>query len=395
MKRGHSHTTSKRQRLDLLSVSCYCVAIQSVRAFTPISDPMRNNKNKCEGPDCKRNSPNLAHHESKSHNVRNFGESFAIRMASYQREEDERLVEEGLLFTDETCDVEESTMQRRIFLASMLATTLITPTVAAGYDKAYPVNLDFDNGDSSVNLQSLREERISAKKAEVKKTKADLRSSQPFAFRNKKDIIGSAVWGGALWLLSGSRSNPLVKPIANALYDENTRKGAWVKDRNEGFFAPFPAAFKILIGFIFFLLGILTDRSLLLLAEGESNVVLQLAGVSLIGGASLELGRIASGEKQPTREEGERDQLLVSEFEEFASKKLIAGQGGSVHKSEVINSFRRFFAKYRVENDKYPLVDLEIERLLRRWAKMQGNAEGMSSAGFMKDIQLNTEAEIR
>ena len=132
-----------------------------------------------------------------------------------------------------------------------------------------------------------------------------------------------------------------------------------------------------------------------LLAEGESNVVLQLAGVSLIGGASLELGRIASGEKQPTREEGERDQQLVSEFEEFASKKLIAGQGGSVHKSEVINSFRRYFAKYRVENDDYPLVDLEIERLLRRWARMQGNLEGMTSAGFMKDIQLNTESEIR
>ena len=393
MKRVHSQSISKRQRLGLLSVSCYCAAFQSVAAFTPISDPMRNNNNNCEGPDCKQVSPNLSH-ENKSRNFRKSGESFAVRMASYRREEDQRLIEENLDLTDDTLDLEENTIQRRMFLTSMFASTLIIPTVASAYDKAYPVNLDFDNGDSSINLQTLRQERISAKKAEAKQTSADLRS-QPFAFRNKKDVIGSAVWGGALWLLSGSRSNPLVKPIANSLYDENTKKGAWVKDRNDGYFAPFPAAFKILMGFLFLVLGVLSDRALLLLAEGQSNVVLQLAGVSLIGGASLELGRIASGEKQPTREEGERDQQLVSEFEEFASKKLIAGQGGSVHKSEVINSFRRYFAKYRVENDDYPLVDLEIERLLRRWARMQGNLEGMTSAGFMKDIQLNTESEIR
>ena len=385
--------TPRRRKLNLFSMSCHLASVQVATCFTPMSDPMRKNKNKCEGPGCER-KPSKISHSNEPLNIRNLGENFAIRMASYQREEGERLFHEESKMTGGTFDGEDSIMQRRVFLTSMFATTLMAPAAASGYDKAYPVNLDFDNGDSSVNLQSLREERISAKKAEAKKTKSDL-ISQPFAFRNKKDVIGSVVWSGALWLLSGSRSNPLVNPIANMLYDENTNKGAWVKDRNEGYFAPFPAAFKILMGFIFLILGVIADRSLLFVAEGESTVVLQLAGVSLIGGASLELGRIASGEKQPTREESERYQLLVSEFEEFASRKLIAGQGGSVHKSEVINSFRRYFAKYRVENDEYPLVDLEIERLLRRWTKMQGNLEGLSSAGFIKDVQLNTQTEIR
>jgi hypothetical protein len=149
------------------------------------------------------------------------------------------------------------------------------------------------------------------------------------------------------------------------------------------------------MGIVFLLLGVFVDRALLLVADGQSSTVLQLAGVSLIGGASLELGRVASGEKMKTREDSERDDTLADEFEEFASKKLIIGQGGSVHRSEVIKSFRRYFAKYRVENDDYPLNDLEIEQLLREWSRKMGNAESMSSSGFIKNIKINTEAEIK
>ena len=294
-------------------------------------------------------------------------------------------------------DGEEIIQERRKFLEGMFvasAAGLILPMAANAYDKAYPVNLDFENNDSTKNLQSIREERISVQRAKAKQSKSDL-INKPFMIKDTKDVIGSAVWAGSLWLLSGSRSNPLVKPIANALYDTNTKKGAWVKDRNDGLFAPFPAAFSILMGFIFLILGFITDRVLLYAAEGESTVVLQLAGVSLIGGASLELGRIASGEKMKTRENAERDQNLADEFEEFAGRKLIYGEGGSVHRSEVIKSFRRYYGKYRVENEQFPLGDLEIEQLLRGWNRRNGNLETMSGSGFLKNVKINEQAEIK
>ena len=96
-----------------------------------------------------------------------------------------------------------------------------------------------------------------------------------------------------------------------------------------------------------------------------------------------------------TRDDAERESELQDEFEEFASKRLIVGQGGSLHRSEVTRAFRRYYAKYRIENDEYPLSDLEIERLLRNWNKRMGNELNVSSAGFLKGVQINSQAEIR
>lgn len=381
----------------------------SANAFTPSS-----RENKREGPLCPRRStlptikgkgkgkPPLE--RNRLDDLDNIGNNFAMRMASHQHEEaetadKERLLNAHSIIPDDIND-EETVLERRSFLQGMLIATstsaglLVMPSISNAYDKAYPVNLDFVNDDSSRNLEAIRTERISVKKAKVKQSKDDL-LKEPLAFRNVKDVFGSVAWSGALWLLLGSRSNPLVKPIANALYDTNTRKGAWVKDRNDGLFAPFPAAFSILMGIVFLFLGIFADRALLLISEGDSNGVLQLAGVSLIGGASVELGRIASGEKMKTRDDAERDMTLANEFEEFASKRLVYGQGGSVHRSEVINSFRRFFGKYRVDNDQYPLGDIEIEQVLRAWNKRMGNQESMSSSGFIKNIKINSKAEIK
>lgn len=298
-------------------------------------------------------------------------------------------------------DNESNVQQRRMFIATLFATsssaiitTTSNPEPAIAFEKSYPVNLDFDNDDSSINLQSIRQERIAVQKSQAKQVKSDL-LTQPFMFKTKEDIISSVVWGGALWLLTGSRSNPLVRPLANILYDENTEEGAWVKDRNDGLFAPLPAGFMAIMGILFLILGFVTDRGLLLLADGNSNSVLQMAGVSLIGGASLELGRIASGEKMITREDLNRKTMLADEFSEFASNRLIVGEGGAVHRSEIIKAFRRYFAKYRVENDQYPLTDLEIERLIRTWNRMEGNEEGISSAGFLKGVKINDQAVLR
>ena len=96
-----------------------------------------------------------------------------------------------------------------------------------------------------------------------------------------------------------------------------------------------------------------------------------------------------------TKEEMLRDKMLVEEFDEFAERRLVVVKGVSVHRSDVTKSFRKYFAKYRVENEEYPLADIEIERLLKRWNTYNGSREEISSAGFLKGLKINTDAEIQ
>jgi len=380
-------------------------------AFTPSQD-VSNKNQKCQDPFYQRRSSrvslapsnqNLMNSRDKQIREGNSVDNFAVRMAKYEQEETEKEYNDsspqphlraGPNSEREDLDSEEVALQRRKFIKGLIGATAAGLAPAHAFERAYPQDLDFANGDSTRNLEYIRQERIAVQKSRTKQTKEDI-IRKPFTLKNKNDFIGSAAWGAALWLLSGSRSNPLVRPLGNLLYDTNTNKGAWLKDRNEGLFTPFPAAFSLLMGAVFLILGVITDRALLLAAEGESTVVLQLAGVSLIAGASLELGRVASGEKQQSRDDSERDETLANEFDEFAERRLIVNQGGSCHRSEVTKAFRRYFAKYRVENDEYPLVDLEIERLLRSWNKRNGNPEDISSAGFLKNVKINTQAIVR
>jgi len=323
------------------------------------------------------------------------GESFAIRMKMVQTEyEIEEPSSKSPSAEDagigkREADTQEQLQQRRNFLSTMLsATAALSAPAAYAYERSYPQDLDFVNGDISRDLARVREDRISAQKAKAKQSMDDL-SSQPLLLRTKKDVLGSVVWAGALWFLAGSRSNPLVTPIANVLYDESEQQ--WLKDRNDGLFAKPPAPLLFVLGAVFLLLGVVVDRSVLFLAEGDSDFALELAGVSLIGGGALELGRIASGEKVDTRDDFDRDSQLADEFAEFAASRL--KPGGNCHRSEVVKAFRRFYGKYRVENDQYPLTDLEIERLVRKWNRSMGNEE-MSSAGFFKGIQINDQADV-
>lgn len=217
------------------------------------------------------------------------------------------------------------------------------PAKAATYSRTFPVDLDFENNDTTKDLTALREAKIRQQKASTKKS-MDYVSADPLTFRGPKDVLTSATWGGALWLLSGSRSNPLVTPLANALYDPTEEE--WLQDRNESLFAPVPPYLYFVLSCAFFFLGIVTDRILLLATEGDANVSLQLAGVSLITGGSLELGRIFSGEKQLTRKELDRTMELEREFTEFAENRLMPG--GNCHRSEVVKAFRRYYAKVGV-----------------------------------------------
>ena len=57
-----------------------------------------------------------------------------------------------------------------------------------------------------------------------------------------------------------------------------------------------------------------------------------------------------------TKDENDRAVQLEDEFEEFAEKRLKLG--GNCHKSDVVKSFRRYFAKYRqADSEQYPLTE--------------------------------------
>ena len=245
-------------------------------------------------------------------------------------------------------DDTEKPESRRQILSTLVSACVVVSTLqegskqAAAYERTFPVDLDFENGDTSKDLTALREAKIARQKANTKKD-MDYVSTDPLTFRGPKDFLTCTLWGGALWLLSGSRSNPLVTPLANALYNQEEEQ--WLKDRNEGLFASVPPYLLFVLSAVFFFVGVVMDRLLLLATEGDANVSLQLAGVSLIAGGALELGRIFSGEKGQTRQDFDRDVQLEQEFAEFAENRLMPG--GNCHRSEVVTAFRRYYAKVR------------------------------------------------
>jgi hypothetical protein len=278
---------------------------------------------------------------------------------------------------------EGDSMSRRRMLGAVAATVLATTSLPAKHanafdNKAYPLELQAPDAVDDIDSRARMVNEIRNQVAE--------RALNPLI---ETPILSSVLWGGAVWFLSGSRSNPIATPLANVIYDVKQEK--WLQDRNEGLFASLPWEFLIILSVVFVALGYGTDIVITALAEGDRTISLQLAGVSLIGGCSLELGRIASGEKKQTREESDRGSQLEAEFASFAKDRLKAG--GNCHRNEVVRSFRRFYAKYRqTDSEEYPLTDLEIEQLLRAYCRPRGVE--MSSAGFYSGIQINKDADV-
>mmetsp|Transcript_24999 Transcript_24999/g.58995 ORF Transcript_24999/g.58995 Transcript_24999/m.58995 type:complete len:355 (+) Transcript_24999:127-1191(+) len=273
--------------------------------------------------------------------------------------------------------------------AGLLASTL-SPSPSAAFDSTFPIELtDVDDRNKVVTIGQRSNSQQRKENAELTKIKMDQNLA---SFNLKNDFLPSLTWGLALFFASGSRSNPLATPLANVIYDGKEEK--WLEDRNAGLFSPLPLPFLVLLGFVFLILGTITQYVFLQLAEGDSGVCAQLAGVALINGGFFEFGRIASGEKRMTRDEKDRAVQLNDEFNEFAENRL--KEGGNCHRSDIVKSFRRYYAKYRqADSQEYPLTDLEIEKLLRFWneKKNDGKAE-MTSSGFYYGIQINTDADV-
>jgi hypothetical protein len=280
-------------------------------------------------------------------------------------------------------------MHRRKALASVSASitaallvSSLDLTAANAYDKnGFPMEL------------YAADEEVDGKQRKVDKVyEAEFEFAQvsPLAIGPMSEPLGSFLWGSALWFLSGSRSTPIATPLANLVYDE--KDTPWLKDRNDGLFADFPFPMYVLLAAVFVVAGFGLDSLVTTLGEGDRSISLQLAGVTLIAGGSYDLGRIANGEKKPTRDESDRDSQLQQEFVDFADSRLKFG--GNCHRVDVIRAFRRYYAKYRQsDNPDYPLTDLELEQILRSWAAPL-NGVDMSSAGFYTGIQVNDQADV-
>jgi len=330
---------------------------------------------------------------------RNIGPSIVVpgMLPSKGNEESERrLLESGEKRTKKSNNIIPNDMHkientnqknRRQLLTGALLTTcspFLSPSSAIAMQKEYPADLE---ADTNINIETIRRQKIASVKANRQKYQSEL-TQNPLDF-GLVDTGSTFVWAGALWLLSGSRCNPLVNPLANLFYNEDEEE--WLRDRNEGLFSSPPPGLYLILATIFVILGVGMDRILFFLTEGDRPIGLELGVSSLIAGFWVELGRIAGGEKGKDREESERDEMLEAEFMEFAQSRLVPG--GNCHRSEVAGAFRRYNAKYRyADSDEYPLADIEIERMVKRWGKEKGIK--MSSAGFFNGVQINTSADI-
>ena len=177
-----------------------------------------------------------------------------------------------------------------VFAASVLAST-ISPLPSNAFDRNFPDELtDADNDEKPMGVLIGKRSNVQQRKQKAVESKRLMDQSLK-SFTPKKDLLSSVTWGLALFFATGSRSNPLATPLANVLYDEKEEK--WLQDRNAGLFSDLPLEFLLLLGVIFFILGTLTQYSLLQISEGDSTVCGQLAGVALINAGFFEFGRIA------------------------------------------------------------------------------------------------------
>ena len=134
------------------------------------------------------------------------------------------------------------------------------------------------------------------------------------------------------------------------------------------------------------------DRLTLLSTSGDANVTLQLAGVLLINAGFLELSRIDSGDKNVSREEDELTNTRREEFGEFARVRIeVTGGERSVHKSDVVRSFRRYYGKYRTEEVEGGVTDRDVEGMFAQWNKREGTGKLPTKAGFVKGLVVRED----
>tara|TARA_B110001452_G_scaffold199527_1_gene169481 strand:- start:981 stop:1784 length:804 start_codon:yes stop_codon:yes gene_type:complete len=198
--------------------------------------------------------------------------------------------------------------------------------------------------------------------------------------------------GLALELRLGYRTEALVGRILSS--------GEWLDDRAEGLAAPAPAVVRATTVALCASAGFVLER--LLSSSGSEQAALYLGASTCIWGGLYEVAR----PKLKTRDERELEATRQSEFLEFAEAKLRSSDrpADTVHETEVVRAFRRYYPKYRAERG---VSDKELFDLMRRWMSvprrqlLPGGAIGAprmmttrSAAGYYSSITLTQDPDV-
>jgi hypothetical protein len=201
-----------------------------------------------------------------------------------------------------------------------------------------------------------------------------------------QDVIGTALIAFALSVGPGPWLAPLgigtdIRParrmallIAKAA---GMQEEQWARDAADGFDFELPVPIVVCMVLLFGLLGLITERVLLLALDDSVNFVLSLSGSLAIAAAFFELIR----PRLESRTEFDENERRYEEFEAFASELLTRSPAASCHESDVVRSFRTFYPKYRAASGK--ISDKDIESLMRRWGRFE-----RTPAGYYKGISL-------
>ena len=165
-----------------------------------------------------------------------------------------------------------------------------------------------------------------------------------------------------------------------------TPDSQWLKDRKENLAADAPLTVRAPIFVLFFALGIVVNRFLLVALE-DTGFVTSLGICACIGGGFLEIIR----KPLPTRAERDLDLVLAEEFLVFSGERLAVG--GRCHEREVVAAFRKFYPRYRSADmgrskDGMSVPDDVIADQIRGWNAQMGRPGVRTSSGFWKGISV-------
>ncbi|GMI39502.1 hypothetical protein TeGR_g11706 [Tetraparma gracilis] len=266
-------------------------------------------------------------------------------------------------------------------MAPLLASLLLLPLPAPALIPSFAPDLSSSDAFPSVPLDTSR--RTSSRLAEQYELRAaNAASLSSLLTRPTLPTAASApVLSLSLYLLSGSRSTPLARPLSKLLPPSSPYRA----DLAAGYLASPPLPIALLLLAAYALLSLPAAALLLLLSSGDDRTCLQLSVLLLIAAGLLELARVDSRLKPSPRGEAEAAERLREEFWAFAGERLREDAEASCHREDVLRAFRRFHPQYRTGG----VEDLQVERQLADWLRERGR--GLSGAGFARGVRVEED----
>lgn len=215
-------------------------------------------------------------------------------------------------------------------------------------------------------------------------------------------LLATGLWLGPDFLLApvGIGAELRLGYRAEALVGRVLSPGVWLEDRAEGLAAPAPPVVRATTAALFASAGFLLER--LLSSAGSEQAALYLGASTCIWGGLYEVAR----PKLKTRDERELEATRQAEFLAFAEAKLRYSDRttDTVHETEVVRAFRRYYPKYRADRG---VSDKELFDLMRVWMSvprrqlLPGGAIGAprmmttrSKAGYYSSLTLTQDPDV-